>query len=271
MKTARLAILICAALAARAQSDKVTVAFSDPARPGTVKVGLINGSITVTAHNGKDVTVEATPRESRRKGTRGEAEAPPTAGMKRIMVSSTGLSVEEENNVMSIGATTHSTTVDLAIQVPQRTNLKLRTINGGTITVENVNGELDINNTNGAVTLNNVSGSAVAHALNGKITATFAQVDAQKPMAFSSMNGRIDVTFPASLKANVKIKSDRGEVFSDFDITMQAQPRTVVEDSRGKGGKYVVKIDKTFQGTVNGGGPEIQFSNFNGSIYIRKK
>jgi hypothetical protein len=29
-------------------------------------------------------------------------------------------------------------------------------------------------------------------------------------------------------------------------------------------------VDKTIYGTINGGGPEIQFSNFNGPIYIRK-
>jgi hypothetical protein len=29
-------------------------------------------------------------------------------------------------------------------------------------------------------------------------------------------------------------------------------------------------IDKTVRGTINGGGQEIQFTNFQGSIYIRK-
>ncbi len=43
-----------------------------------------------------------------------------------------------------------------------------------------------------------------------------------------------------------------------------------VEDDRGKGGKYRVKIDKTVKGTINGGGQEIQFKNFNGNIYIRR-
>jgi hypothetical protein len=43
-----------------------------------------------------------------------------------------------------------------------------------------------------------------------------------------------------------------------------------VEDGRGKGGKYRVKIDKTVHGTINGGGPEYQFTNFQGQIYIRK-
>jgi predicted lipoprotein len=49
-----------------------------------------------------------------------------------------------------------------------------------------------------------------------------------------------------------------------------AASQTVVVDSREKGGKYRVKIDKTVHGTINGGGPEIQFTNFQGQIYIRK-
>ncbi len=111
----------------------------------------------------------------------------------------------------------------------------------------------------------------MAHALNGHVYATLTRVEQKKAMAFSSLNGDIDVTFPADLKANVSIRSDRGDVFSDFDVQLKAaasQPE--VEDSRGKGGKYRVKIDKTVHGTINGGGTEIQFTNFQRQIYIRK-
>src|SRR5229473_148309 len=130
---------------------------------------------------------------------------------------------------------------------------------------------LSVDDINGSVTLNNISGSAVAHALNGHVHATFTRVNPQKAMAFSSLNGDIDVTFPADLKANVSIRSDQGDVFSDFDVQLRATASSpVVEDNRGKGGKYRVKIDKTVHGTINGGGPEFQFTNFQGQIYIRK-
>jgi Toastrack DUF4097 len=157
------------------------------------------------------------------------------------------------------------------ISSPIHTSLKLTAVNAGDIVVTGVDGELDVNDVNGSVTLNNVSGSAVAHALNGRLLATFSRVNPQKPMAFSSLNGDIDVTFPADLKANLSLKSDRGEIFSDFDVQVQASaPQQIVEDGRGHGGKYLVKIDKAVHGTINGGGPELQFTNFNGGIYIRK-
>src|SRR4029077_14609898 len=124
---------------------------------------------------------------------------------------------------------------------------------------------------NGEVDLKNIGGSVVAHALNGHPFVTFNRVDPQKPMAFSCVKGEIDVTFPADLKANVSMRTDNGEVYSDFDIKLQpTAPQQSVEDERGKGGKYRVKIDKNVKGTINGGGQEIQFKNFNGNIYIRK-
>jgi len=47
-----------------------------------------------------------------------------------------------------------------------------------------------------------------------------------------------------------------------------------VEDSgsgHGKLGKYRVQFDKATYGLINGGGPEIQLTTFNGNIYIRKR
>ncbi len=260
-------LLVAAALPLFGQGtpDRFTVPFSDPARPGLVKASLINGSITVKAYNGKEVVVTAAGRsgESRRSPEQSE-------GLRRITVASTGLEITEENNVITIDAASHMRAVDLDIQVPPRTSLNLHTINGGKILVEGVDGEIQAENVNGAVTLTDVSGPVVAHALNGAVTAVFTRVAPNKPMAFSSLNGRIDVTLPADTKANIKVKTDHGELYSDFDIVLKPSPAPVAEERRGAGGKYRVKIDHAVYGTINGGGPEYQFSNMNGNIYIRK-
>ncbi len=245
---------------AQSGGDRIPVTLSDPSRPAHVKVSLVNGGITVKAYDGKEVVVEAHVRN--RENSRNEG------GPKRLAISTTGLSVEEENNEISINTDSYMRPIEVTISVPTH---KLRAVNDGDIVVTGVDGELDVDDINGSVTLNNISGSAVAHALNGHVHATFTRVNPQKAMAFSSLNGDIDVTFPADLKANVSIRSDQGDVFSDFDVQLRATASSpVVEDNRGKGGKYRVKIDKTVHGTINGGGPEIQFTNFQGQIYIRK-
>jgi DUF4097 and DUF4098 domain-containing protein YvlB len=263
-----LAALSLAAPGARAQAtsqggvDRIPITLSDPSRPARVKAELIAGGITVKAYDGKEVIVEARAR------SRESSEM--EDGPKRITISSTGLNVEEENNEVHINTESHMRPIDLVITVPVHTSLYLRAVNDGNITVTGVDGEIDVDDVNGSVTLNNISGSAVAHALNGRLLVTFNRINA-KPMAFSSLNGDIDVTFPADLKANVSLRSDMGDVFSDFDVQMKAATsQPIVEDSRKNGGRYHVKIDKTVRGAINGGGPEIQFNNFNGQIYIRK-
>jgi hypothetical protein len=81
------------------------------------------------------------------------------------------------------------------------------------------------------------------------------------------------VTLPADAKARLKMKSDRGDVYTDFDVKLDPSSNapTVQEDNRGRGGRYRVRIDRTLTGTINGGGPEMQFTSYNGNIYIRKK
>src|SRR5436190_13227303 len=79
-------MLLSAAVVQAQTGDRVSVPFSDPTRPGTLKASVLNGSITVKAYEGKEVIVEAKVRDEERKGVHGN--------MRRIPMTSTGLSVE---------------------------------------------------------------------------------------------------------------------------------------------------------------------------------
>lgn len=257
------ALGVTATLAAQAGADRVAIPLTDPARPVMLKANVLNGGITVKAYEGKEVIVEARVRHQQSGGSE--------SGRRRIPINSTGLAAEEEDNRVHVSVDALNRTVDLTIQVPVKTSVNLHVVNDGDIEVTGIEGEIEVDNVNGEVTLQNIAGSVVAHALNGKLLASFRAVNPAKPMAFSSLNGDIDVTFPADLKATVSMSSDQGEVFSDFDI--QLQPRAVqpiVEDGRTRGGRYRVRVDKNVRGTINGGGQEIQFKNFQGNTYIRK-
>jgi DUF4097 and DUF4098 domain-containing protein YvlB len=95
------------------------------------------------------------------------------------------------------------------------------------------------------------------------------RVDQAKPISFSSTNGSIDVTLPADLKANLKIRSFNGSIWSNFDMKLTGgQP---VTGSGGPDGKFQVKFDRTTYGTINGGGVDASFSTLNGRILIQKK
>jgi len=251
-------------------SDRATVPFSDPSKPGKLEVGVFNGGITVKGYDGKEVIVEAKVRERLIKEEKQE-ESDKSKGLRMIRVSTgTGLEIEEDGNKMEVGVASLKQTVDLIIQVPYATSLELSAHNNGDIVVENVSGEIEANNHNGRLTLTGISGSVVANTFNGSVAVTFTKVDADKPMSFSTWNGDIDVTLPANIKAKVKMKSERGDVYSDFDIQIDKTTQKVEEDERTEGGRYRISFDKYIYGNINGGGPEYAFKNFNGDIYIRK-
>ncbi|MDA1095220.1 MAG: hypothetical protein O3A25_18455 [Acidobacteria bacterium] len=152
--------------------------------------------------------------------------------------------------------------------MPASTNLRLTTTMGD-IGVEGVDGDLEVNAVNGGVTLTAVAGSVVAHSVNGRVLVTLTRVTADQPMAFTSVNGAIDVTLPATVQANLTLRSDRGDVFTDFDLQLTALP-TAVETSRAGRGRVRAVGNTVITGTVNGGGPDIEMRTVNGSVYVRK-
>jgi len=244
--------------------DRVTVSWSDPSRPGLVKVNFTNASITVRSYTGKDVIIDS------RSSNRGRPRAPRPDGLRRIDGNGVGLVVEEENNVMNVTSRGSNNSGNIEIQVPAKTNLNLRTVNGGAIVIEGVEGEIEVSNTNGNVRLRDVAGSVVAHATNGSLVASLRDLTPNKPMSFTSMNANIDVTLPPATKANLKVRTDNGEAWSDFDIQLRPNSAPSIEDSRQRGGPFRIQIDKTINGTINGGGPDFDFRTLNGNIYIRK-
>ena len=261
-----------------ASSDRVVVPFSDPAKPGLVKAHLINGGIVVKGYEGKEVIVEAKPRghvigdEKGKMEDEGEDEKPDKhAGMMRLKAGGGGLEVEESKNVMAIRVPAWKADIDLTIQVPMNTTLELHAVNNGGVKVENVSGDIEVANVNGGITLSHISGSAVVQTVNGDVTAIFSRLDGKKPLSLITLNGDVDITLPATAKVDLKMKIDnQGEIYSDFELALQNKSEKTVEDKRGRGGRYQVKIDKTVFGSINGGGQEITLKTFNGDILLRK-
>ena len=257
--------IACAALAAA--QDKVTVPLSNPSQAATVKVHLISGSITVTGGGtAGQVVIESGGRSGSRRAPRDVPE-----GMHRIDMNA-AFDAEEDHNVVTIGSGMNGMGSSVTITVPTNTSLELKSVNGGKIAVSGVSGELDVENINGSIELKDVSGAVVASSQNGSVVASIDKVTPNKPMSFTSLNGKVDVTQPADTKAHLRMKTDNGSVYSDFDVKLDATAaKPVVEDSRNQGGKYRIRVDRSVYGSINGGGPEYRFETMNGNIMIHKK
>jgi hypothetical protein len=257
---AGIALALCSPGRAQ-ENERVVVPARNTTRPRKVDVHLTHGAITVKAYSGKEVIVEQ--QGGRRRASNRPAEID---GMRRIDMPR-GLTVEEQDNQITVRSSMAGEP-DLLISVPPDTSLSLHTMQGA-ITVEGVKGEIEVDTMNGSTTMTGVSGNVLAHSMNGTLKVTMDAVDSNKPLSFTTMNGTIDVTLPADYKGNVKIGSEHGGVYSDFDFKLGGGTITTKNDTAD--GKFKVKIDKTMSGTINGGGPEATFKTFNGTIYIRKK
>jgi hypothetical protein len=246
--------------------EGVAIPLSDPARPARVSVDMITGSITVRGADRKDVLVTSRSRDGGDRNRGGGRVSADTQGLRQLSQLG-GFEATENNNRISIESTSPTRPVDVEVQVPRRTNLTLQTINGGFIVIDGVEGELEAENTNGPITLTNVAGSVVANTLNGALKATVTRLTPDKAMAFTSFNGNVDVTLPAASKANLKMRSDNGEIYTDFDVQLRAAPAPTT--SR-RGGGVQIEVNSSINGAINGGGPEFELRTFNGNIYVRK-
>jgi len=215
-------------------SDQSTVRskFSDPSKPGTLKVSLPWAEVHVSGTDGNDIVVTSSLEQ---KGSKKEVDKD---GFRRLD-EDVSFEITEKNNVATIvmsgdniwaahGAEFH-------VQVPRNTNLVLRTEAGGDINVANVDGDIDINSMNGEVTLTDIGSSAVVNTMNGEVTATFKQAPA-KPVSITSMNGEIDLRLPTDTKANLRLRTHNGSIRTNFpDGVLQAKTEKTATKAYGYG------------------------------------
>jgi hypothetical protein len=84
------------------------------------------------------------------------------------------------------------------------------------------------------------------------------------------MNGNVDLTLPATTKANLRIRSDNGDAWTDFDLQQTQVAPPTVEDARNRGGQFRIVTNRTVTATINGGGPDLEVRSLRGNIFIRK-
>ena len=264
-----LALLVAsAARGQQPQGDRYVVPLSAPGQPVKVRVALVYGSISVEPHaNANEVVLEARAADDEDDDRHAERGGRP--GMRRLPNRSLGLAVEEQDNTVKVSMDGPPRDTTLHLLVPRRASLFLTTVNDGDISVRGIDGELELQNTNGSVTALDVAGTVVAHTVNGEVKVTLSRVDPKAAMAFSTLNGDVDVTLPADLRASLRMRSDNGEIFSDFDVQLGA-PEAKVTQGRS-GGRYRLEVEREVRGTVGGGGPEIQLRTFNGDILLRRR
>jgi DUF4097 and DUF4098 domain-containing protein YvlB len=253
-------------------SGEIPVPLSDPSKRTKLKVHINYGSIIVKGTARKDVLVKYTQRgddNEHRDENNNKGKGDSRGGLRRIGGGTLDLEVSENANYVKVQSDSWNNKCNLIIEVPSGADMNIHTYNDGDIEVSNVQGEIELNNYNGEITAENVSGSVVATTYNGEIKVSFEKITDGAPMSFVTYNGDIDLTFPATLKASLKMKTQQGEILTGFDVKL-TPVNPVIKDTK-TGGTYKVTLDEWVRGDINGGGAEFIMRNYNGDILVRKK
>lgn len=257
-----LAIFPAALFAQSKDRNQLSIALSNPGKPFKLNMNLAGGSLNINTYEGSELRITAFPQENTN-DNRGQGK-------------NQNINVNTNTNVnvnVNRGAAGRNSNRNKLLKVSQNGNEivvgQLNQNRALTVEVslpENVASQLEITSADGPITLKNISGSAIATTVNGDITATFKNIDPKAPMAFSTLIGNIDLSFPPTAKASLTLKSDEGLLLSDFGLTGPARSKL----SRNKNGQYQSKFAGSLIGNLNGGGQEISITNMQGNIYLHK-
>jgi hypothetical protein len=241
-----------------AQAQEYKVKFGN-SKDRKIVITADNSEMRIEGYDGDEVQIRVS-----------NFEAPPERdkGLRPLYNSAVdnsgiGLSVLQEGNVLNINKATRKEG-KYTIRVPRKVSISFEELNwqGDDLNISNVQGDLEIKTNNSSIHLDKVTGPVVASTTAGDITIVYAAgVEQSKPSSISNISGVVDVTLPANTKANLKMKSITGEIYSDLDLSM----------GQGKGTMKRVGGGHTVEGSINGGGVEISLTTISSDIYVRKQ
>jgi len=154
------------------------------------------------------------------------------------------------------------------VSVPADVRLEVRTVNGGDVVVDGVEGDVRAANVNGELRLAGLVGAVTASTVNGEIAAEFAAAP-RADASFETVNGEIELRLPRGSGADIGLKTMNGELWSDFELTALPQRARPVSDRRGRGNQYRLEHDTELR--LGAGGPRLDCQTLNGDIVVRER
>jgi hypothetical protein len=257
MKYKILLLLFAVAGPAMAQEFKQKVAAGQQ-----VKIQYHKADIRIEGYKGSEIVIQASNYEGppeRAKGLR---------SLYNTSVDNTGigLAVEAKDGVLLVREATQDPGT-YVIRVPEGTRLSVEDMNwgGGNVTVKGMRAELEVKSLDAEVQLTDVSGPVIANSTSGDINVTFSDYSQNGPSMISSVASEVDVTMPASAKADLVLSSVVGEIFTDLDLQLQNRKGQEANMQHVGGG------NSTIRATLNGGGAALTIRSTSSNIYLRKR
>jgi hypothetical protein len=144
-------------------------------------------------------------------------------------------------------------TVSYRLTVPARTDLDLRSHNGG-ITLTGVRGRTEFQTTNGGVKIADAGGSLRGRTTNGgvKVALSGSSWDGEG-LDVTTTNGGVVLEVPADYNAHLETGTVNGGVHMDFPVRVQG------------------RLGRDLSTDLGSGGPTIRAKTTNGGVNVRRR
>lgn len=265
-RTSGLAYLIAsvfaltAALPAAAQDDNTdTKAFTWSGKipvDSWIRIKNLNGDVEVVASEG--ATVEVTAEKRWRRGEPKDVRFEVLKDGNNVTICALWDNDREESycdedSYRHEGSNRRNDVqVYFKVKLPKGVRVDAGTVNGS-VDVTGARSRVNAESVNGEVTVSTSTGPVSASSVNGAVRVSMEKLEGTDAMSFSSVNGTVSLTLPASFDADLQMSTVNGRVRSDFPITLEG------------------RIDpRRMRGTIGKGGRSVKLSTVNGNIELRK-
>ncbi|MEJ2481652.1 MAG: hypothetical protein P8049_00615 [Gemmatimonadota bacterium] len=224
-------------------------------RGDRIEIKGVNGEINATYTSGSEVRVTA--RKEAKRDDPGEVRVEVVEHGDGVTICAVYPDDGGRKNECRPGDEGHLSSHDndvavhFSVEVPAGVMLRASTVNGG-IDAGGLQSDVDASTVNGGVSVS-TSGLAKASTVNGSIKASIGRADWSGDLDFETVNGSITVEMPADAGARVRASTVNGGLETDFPLTIQ--------------GRF---SNRKMEGTIGGGGRDLNLETVNGSIRLRK-
>lgn len=222
-----------------------------------LEIENINGSVEVSQGTGRTAEIVVTKTVKQGDGNLVKAIMEETSGVVRVctiyLTRDPNRSTCRGENSFNNRGNRDRLEVDMqyTVRAPAGVHVNVETVNGNVVirvvdtpvTVETVNGNIEVE----------AAGAHSLETVNGSIRGRFTRADWTGEFKASTVNGGIDLSFPATLSATVDGSTVNGGIESDFPVTIE-----------GKWGP------KSMRGTIGSGGRTLSLETVNGGIRLRR-
>lgn len=213
---------------------------------GVVKLDNVNGNVRVATWDRAEIKVDAVKH--------GDKQEQLDAVTIDIDAGADRIQIKTKHPVGGFGRRNggNSVSVDYVVTVPREVRLdKVSTINGD-MEIEGVTGKVVASTVNGGLTAKSLRNDADLSSVNGGLAAKFADLQEGHHVKLQTVNGKIALTLPRGVNAELSAKTLNGSLDSEHDLTV----------------KKNFPLGRELKGRLGQGGARIDVSSVNGGIKI---